>query len=225
MPNKFRTILLDLDGTVVRSEEGIFASLEYAFSQMGIPSPGRGALAAFIGPPLEVSFKKFCGFSDGDAQKAIALYRARYAQKGIYENELYGGMEGLLASLAEKGAALHLATSKPEVFAVQILEHLGVAKYFSSMHGVSLTRRGQTKGDVIAEVFTEEKAAAGEAVMVGDRHHDIDGAKEHGLFSIGVLYGYGNRAELESAGADVIVADVAALSRFLLQGEAPDGKG
>lgn len=216
MPNKPRPILFDLDGTLTRSDEGILASVEYALAKMGLPSPGRQTLLGFVGPPLEASFRTICGLAGDDVERAITLYRERYAVKGIYENELYEGIPALLAALAAAGHPLHLATSKPRVFAVQILEHFDMARYFSSMHGSTLDNHDQTKARIIAEVLADEGVNADRAVMVGDRHHDIDGAKENGLASIGVLYGYGSRDELVAAGADEIAPDVTALGRLLL---------
>lgn len=220
MNNRFSHILLDLDGTLIRSDAGIIHSVEYALAGMGRPSPGRERLLGFVGPPLEVSFRDICGLEGGQIDEAITLYRRRYAVEGIRENELYEGIEDLLKALAEQGYKLHLATSKPLPYARQILDIFDVSKYFSSMHGSSLDSRDQTKGRIIGEALADGDIPAAGALMVGDRHHDIDGAKENGLASAGVLYGYGSRREMEAAGADWILPDVPALARFLLEGDA-----
>lgn len=213
-------ILLDLDGTLTRSDEGILSCVEHALAKMGRTPPPRAAMTGFMGPPLETSFRDICGLQDGEIDEAIVLYRERYATTGIFENELYEDIKELLDSLFTQGRGLHLATSKPLPYAKQILDHFGIFGYFTSLHGSSLDSRDQTKVRIIAETLAYGAIPAAQAVMVGDRHHDIDGAKENGIASIGVLYGYGSIKEMEEAGADFIVPDVAALSRLLLEGKA-----
>lgn len=222
MVNFDRTyILFDLDGTLTDPGEGITNSVAYALERYGITVEHRSELYRFIGPPLVDSFMEFYGFPEEQAKEAVEVYREYFSTQGWAENAVYEGIEPLLADLVGAGKILLLATSKPLVFAERILNHFGLAKYFTVVHGSPLhAPKGYGKADVIREAL----AAAGvtdlqTAVMVGDRHHDIDGAKAAGIASVGVLYGYGNRAELEQAGADAIASDPEALRAILLGAE------
>ncbi len=211
-------ILFDLDGTLTDPGEGITNSVAYALERYGITVADRSALYRFIGPPLVDSFMEFYGFPEEQAKEAVEIYREYFSTKGWAENTVYEGIEPLLSDLVGAGKRLLLATSKPLVFAERILDHFGLTRYFTVVHGSPLhAPKGYGKADVIREVL----AAAGvadlrTAVMVGDRHHDIDGAKAAGIASIGVLYGYGDRAELEQAGAAAIAPDTEALRGILL---------
>ncbi len=211
-------ILFDLDGTLTDPGMGITNSVAHALAHFGIAVADRSELYAFVGPPLVDSFMEHYGFSEEQAIKAVKVYREYFADKGWAENTVYEGIEALLAELVAAEKVLVVATSKPQVFAERILVHFGLDKYFARICGVALQApRGYSKADVIRDAL----AAAGvtdlsAAVMVGDRHHDIDGAKAVGLSSVGVLYGYGDRAEHETAGADAIAESVDELYRLLL---------
>ncbi len=194
---------------------GITNSVMYALKKYGIEEK-RENLLRFIGPPLHESFEKYYGFSPKQALEAVEVYREYFAPKGLYENEVYEGMEALLKSLKKAGKKVLLATSKPEIFAVKILEHFGLAKYFDFIGGALLDRSRLNKADVIEYVFNTTGLPKENAVMVGDREHDILGAKAHKIDSVGVLYGYGEREELENSGATYIADTTEALSKILL---------
>lgn len=214
----YQTILFDLDGTITDSAPGIINSAAYALNKFGIAVEDRSSLRRFIGPPLQQSFMQFYGLSADEGKLGIKYYREYYTDKGIFENALYDGIPELLRELKAAGKRVLLATSKPEVFAVQILEHFGVAQHFDRIAGATLDEKRVEKPDVIA--YALESAGTTDltqTVMVGDRKHDILGAKQFGMDSIGVLYGYGDRAELQNAGATHIVDSVAALGELLFQ--------
>ena len=203
----FDTVLFDLDGTLTDPGEGITKSVEYALKKFDIITQDRCELYKFIGPPLKDSFMKYYGFSEEKAEQAIAYYREYFRDIGIFENEVYEGVEDMLRTLHNNGKRLVLATSKPEEFAIRILEHFGLKKYFAVAAGASMDSSRSKKGDVIAYAISLcEDFNKDTAVMIGDREHDIIGAKENGLKSIGVLYGYGDENELKTAGADYIVS-------------------
>ena len=213
--NQYSYILFDLDGTVTDPGMGITNSVMYALDQFGIHVGERSELYPFIGPPLADSFMKYFGFSQGEAEKAIAYYREYYKEKGIFENLLYEGMEDMLARLTGMGKKLVLATSKPEVFARQILEHFQLDGYFYHISGATLDGSRVNKDEIITAALEECSIRSAEAVMVGDRMYDIEGARKNGIVSIGVLYGYGSREELEDAGADRIAETVEELGRII----------
>ena len=203
----FDTVLFDLDGTLTDPGEGITKSVEYALKKFDIITQDRRELYKFIGPPLKDSFMKYYGFSEEKAEQAISYYREYFRDIGIFENEVYEGVEDMLKTLHADGKRLVLATSKPEEFAIRILEHFGLKKYFAVAAGASMDSSRSKKGDVIAyAIYLCEDFNKDTAVMIGDREHDIIGAKENGLKSIGVLYGYGDENELKTAGADYIVS-------------------
>lgn len=213
---QYNYILLDLDGTITDPVEGITKSVEYALNHFGIQISDRKELYPFIGPPLFDSFREYYHFTDEQAKEAILKYRERFADKGLYENKVYTGIQNFLADAIAQGKTLMLATSKPTVFAKQILDHFNLSSYFTFVAGSGLDGSFYTKADVIRHVLESNHLTdLSDIVMVGDRKHDIIGAKENGIDSIGVLYGYGNREELTKAGADYIVADIQELHRLL----------
>ena len=211
-------ILFDLDGTLTDPGMGITNSVMHALTHFGITVTDRTQLYRFIGPPLMDSFMEYYGLTEEQAVEAVRVYREYFADKGWAENTVYSGIEALLADLVAAGKMLLVATSKPQIFAERILVHFGLDKYFTHICGVALQApRGYSKADVIRDAL--DRAGVSDlttAVMVGDRHHDIDGAKVVGMDSIGVLYGYGDRTEHEAAGADAIAESVAELKAMLL---------
>lgn len=212
----YRYILFDLDGTLTDPGEGITNSVAYALEQFGIPTPDRKALYPFIGPPLLDSFAKYYGMGEADAQRALYEYRVYFRARGIFENALYPKTVWLLQQLRAAGKQILLATSKPEEFAEQILAHFELRQYFDCVAGASMDEARSKKSDVIA--YALQKAGitnTNEAVMVGDRHHDVVGARENGLSAIGVLWGYGDEAELREAGAAEICRDMDELASIL----------
>lgn len=215
-------LLFDLDGTLTDPMVGITSSVQYALEKFGIPVRYLKELIPFIGPPLAESFQKFYGFSKEDAEKAIQYYREYYAPKGIFENEVYEGIPEMLAHLTEAGFTLLVATSKPTVFARKVLKHFGMEDYFSFVGGSELDGSRTKKAEVISYILKTCGIEAKEAIMIGDRRHDIEGGKACGLESVGVLYGYGTEQELTEAGADHIIRTVAELEDYLRnQGENP----
>lgn len=210
-------IFFDLDGTLTDPKEGITNSVAYALASFGIQED-PDQLTPFIGPPLIDSFMEFYHFDAPTAQKAVEKYREYFSQKGILENKVFSGSQPLLSQLKEAGKTVCLATSKPEVFARQILEHFHLDSYFDQIVGSCLDGTRTKKGEVIAEVFARlgdtclDKACC---VMVGDRLHDIQGARENGLDSIGITFGYGSQKELTQAGATHITHSFEELAQLL----------
>lgn len=211
----YHTILFDLDGTLTDPGEGITNSVAYALEKWNIHVEDRTGLYPFIGPPLKDSFMDFYSFSEEQAEQAVACYREYFQDRGIFENVVYEGVEEMLKTLKASGRKIILATSKPEEFAVRILEHFHLAAYFDFIGGASMDGTRVKKADVISYALKEGKVTdLSGAVMIGDRKHDILGAAQAGLDSIGVLYGYGDEAELREAGALYLaerVEDIAGL--------------
>ena len=202
-------ILFDLDGTLTDPGIGITNSVAHALAHWNIEVKDRAELYKFIGPPLSDSFMRYYGFSEEDAIHAIAVYREYFSVKGLYENEVYPSIPELLQSLKNAGKTVVLATSKPEGFAVEILRHFGLYDYFDIIAGASMDESRNKKADVISYAISQMKNPdLSRMIMIGDREHDILGAKQIGIDSIGVLYGYGDRAEHEKAGATYIAEKV-----------------
>ena len=199
-------ILFDLDGTLTDPEEGITRSVQYALNHYGIQERDRKKLIPFIGPPLRESFMKFYGFSWEQAGEAVWVYREYFARQGIFENRVYDGVPEMLEGLKTAGVRILMATSKPEKYAKQIAEHFGFDKYFDFIGGACMDGRRTDKYEVIEYVLKSCAVARETAVMIGDRSHDVAGAKKAGFNSIGVLYGYGCKEELEKAGAGELAA-------------------
>ena len=214
---KYKYILFDLDGTITDSALGITNSVKYALNKLNAPIPPYETLCKFIGPPLLDGFRDICGFDAEKAQEAVKLYREYYETTGLYENAVYDGIPEFLRALKEKGKTVILATSKPEKFARLILEHFNLIQYFDYAAGATIDETRNKKDAVIAYALKEcnitDKSLA---VMVGDRHHDIFGAKQNGIASIGVLYGFGSHEELTAAGADYIAENIDELYKILL---------
>lgn len=215
---QYHTILFDLDGTLTDPKEGITKSVAYALQHFGIQVENLDSLTCYIGPPLAVSFPEYHGISEEDTPTAVAKYRERFSDVGWAENLVYDGIEQMLDALKQAGKKLLVATSKPEVFAVRILEHFGLNGYFDLICGAPMhAPKGHGKADVIRDAL--ERAGISElsgAIMVGDRLHDVEGAHKIGLPCIGVLYGYGDREEMEACRADYIAEDVETLRAMLL---------
>lgn len=221
-------VLFDLDGTLTDPMVGITRSVQYALRHYGIEEADLTKLIPFIGPPLRDSFIKFYQFSKEQADEAVWVYREYFSDRGIFENEELPGIRQMLERLQRAGKVLLVATSKPEKFARQILEYFHLDPYFAFIGGADMGETRVKKEDVIRYVLEhqwsqaalspgQQEAWKAEAVMVGDREHDIIGARANGLQSVGVLIGYGSREELEQAGADRIASDVAELTRLLLE--------
>lgn len=202
-------VLFDLDGTLTDSGLGITNSVEYALNKFSIEVEDKTELNKFIGPPLNESFEMFCGFTKEEASEAVSVYREYYREKGIYENCVYDGIKDLLIEINSRGKKAAVATSKPELFAKQILDHFNLSEYFFYIGGSNMDETRTDKAEVIDYVLKEiglyDKS---KVVMVGDRKHDMIGAEKNGIDSIGVLFGYGSLEELKTAGATHIAPTV-----------------
>ena len=197
-------VLFDLDGTLTDPALGITNGIIHMLEKTGREVPPREKLYYFIGPPLIPSFKSVFGMTDVEAQKALLYYREYFSVTGLYENEPYEGIADALGRLKSDGFKLALATSKPEEFAEKILVRFGLREYFDIVGGATMDEKRSTKADVIGYVLGMLGADPADAVMVGDRMHDVEGAKKFGIPTVGVLWGYGSREEFENCGAEWI---------------------
>jgi phosphoglycolate phosphatase len=210
-------VLFDLDGTLTDPREGIVRCLKYALLSLGQNCPPDLELARFIGPPLQESFGTLLKSTDTKRiSAAVDLYRQRFSSMGILENAVYPSIYAALTTLQERGARLFVTTSKPRVFAERIVEQFGLQKYFCNVYGSELDGARSNKSDLIAHVLKAESLSPHSTVMVGDRAHDILGARAQGVFPVGVLWGYGSYDELVAAGATTLCERPEALDKILL---------
>src|SRR5699024_9918273 len=214
----WNTILFDLDGTLTDPAEGITKAVEAALNHYGITVADRAALHKFIGPPLDESFPEFYGFDAARTAEATEVFRADFDRQGWRENIPYPGVEDMLRDLRAAGKRLLVATSKPEVFALRIMEHFGLARYFDHICGAPMdNQEGAKKAAVIRDALRRAGVEdLSTAVMVGDRRHDIDGARQAGLEAVGVLWGYGDLQELEASHPVHIVESFDGLKKVLI---------
>ena len=215
---RYQTIFFDLDGTLSDPELGICSSIQYALEKGGYPvEEDRSRYDSWIGPPLLRSFELHLNAPPEECQRLLGFYRERFSTVGLFENEVYPGIPELLSELNHHGARLIVATGKPTVYSIQILDHFGLLPCFELISGISLDNEPLDKSGVIIEAMRRLNIRnRGDCVMIGDRDHDINGARMSGMDSIGVTYGYGTREELETAGADFIVDSVRELRELLL---------
>jgi phosphoglycolate phosphatase len=207
-----RLVLFDMDGTLVDSTPGIWASIRVAAAELGLPEPTPGQLRSMVGPPLEDGFAGAFGLRPGDVARAVAAYRAHYTAGAMFDAHVYPGIPELLAGLRAEGMTLAVATSKPEPFAVQILEHVGLLGEFAGVHGATLDGAVRHKDQVVGAALAAHPDGE-RPVLVGDRSHDVLGARAHGLPCIGAGWGPALPGELAAAGAVAVVdtpAEVAA---------------
>lgn len=207
-------LLFDLDGTLTNPEAGITACIHYALSELKAPIPPPSALLQWIGPPLYDSFASVLESSE-QAQQAVQLYRDRFATVGLYENEVYEGVSAMLSELQQQGHTLRVCTSKPQIFAEKIIQHFQLAPYFAGVYGSELNGNRAHKTALIAHVLNHAGILAEAAVMTGDRHYDIEGARQNAVRAIGVTWGFGTAAELKTAGANALCAAPADFSTVL----------
>lgn len=214
----FDYLFFDLDGTLTDPAQGITNSFVHALKYFGIEIPSYETLCTFIGPPLPETFKSQFGFDDQKVAEGVKIYREYFATKGLLENSVYPGIPELLAGLKAAGKKLVVATSKPEEYSIRIIEHFGLAQYFENVCG-SLMDESRSKKDEVITYAIERNHISDKSkiLMIGDRKHDILGAKKIGLKSCGVLFGYGSREELEEAGADFISENVSRLDKICRQ--------
>lgn len=196
-----QNILIDLDGTLTDPKVGITTSARYGLEKVGHPISEDTNIDWIIGPPLKASLAKILNVDADDtlAEQALMAYRERFAVTGLYENHVFEGVAETLAELKRRGYRLFLATAKPTVYAKQILEHFNLAQYFTEIYGSELNGDRTNKGELIQYILEQQSMQADQCIMVGDREHDIFGARHNGIESIAVKYGYGSEIELQQA--------------------------
>lgn len=212
----YKVILFDLDGTLTESGEGITKSVQYALEKLGKPEEDLKKLEVFVGPPLLQQFMTYAGLDEETGRKAVEYYRERYATVGIFENRPYPGVEEMLDTLCDKGYILAVASSKPEYFVKKILDHFALTRYFSEIVGSEMSGKRTGKAEVIEEVLNRLNMQnhRNEVIMVGDKEHDVLGARKAGLECVAVSYGYGTEDELKQAQPLKIVDSVQGITDF-----------
>lgn len=213
-----KCVLFDLDGTIVDSSEGIANSFKYALNKLGIQVSNKNDIYKFIGPPLTDTFRDYYKMNQEKIDKAVMFYREIYGKEQIYNVKIYGGIIETLKKLKELNYAIGLSTSKPTVYAQNILSHLNIIEFFDNISGSSLIDKKESKSDIIRNSIKNLNIKNLEnIIMVGDRYYDILGAKSNGIKSIGVLYGFGSLEEFKEYGADYIVNDTKELKEKIIQ--------
>ncbi|NKB57548.1 MAG: HAD hydrolase-like protein [Alphaproteobacteria bacterium] len=205
------TIFFDLDGTLTDPKEGIARCIQYALETLGAPAPDTDDLLWCIGPPLKASLARLLDGDEDAAGQALALYRERFTETGLYENAVYDGISDVLSALQADGHSLFVATSKPHVYAERIVSHFELDGFFETVFGSELDGTRADKSELLAYASERIGIDVSDAVMIGDREHDMIGARNNGLLGIGVLYGYGTQEELQAAGAQRLVASPGSL--------------
>lgn len=213
---KYSVVLFDLDGTLSDPKIGITKSVQFALQKAGIKVNDLDELEPFIGPPLQVSFREMYDFDDTQITQAIRAYRDRFTESGMFENQLYEGIPALLSNLKEEGYTLAVATSKPTVFAKQIIEYFQLESFFDLIVGSHLDGSRSAKSEIIAEVLQHFNLFPKEQfIMIGDRNYDVLGAYDNQIDAIGVTYGYGSLEELKNESPTYIVDHVSDLQKYL----------
>lgn len=218
----FDYLFFDLDGTLTNPAQGITNSFIYAFKSLGIEVPTYETLLTFIGPPLPVTFGKMMGLPESQVDEAIKKYREYFSTKGIFENELFDDIPPALEKLKAAGKKLVVATSKPEEYSVKIINHFGLDKYFDYVCGSCMDETRGSKTEIISYALdrcgidgSSDNNNKSHVLMIGDRFHDIEGAKNNQIKSCGVLYGFGSQKELKKAGADYIIPKIDGLFKIV----------
>ena len=211
-----KAVLFDLDGTVLASQPGIYHSIAYALEKLHLPLPKEEELVAFLGPPLTVGFSQVCRVPEELIGDAVRFYRENYNAGGMFEAYLFDGVVDMLNTLAEHGVDRYITTSKPEVFAKQILAHFACDNMFNGIYGSELNGERVHKSDVLRHCMSRESLSEADVVLVGDRKYDVIGAQEVGIPCVGVTYGYGTNDELQQAGATFIVSTPEEATALLL---------
>ncbi len=207
---EYSAVLFDLDGTIVDSAPGITSTLAYMFRRLGHPVPSPAELVAWVGPPILDSMRDLAGFDPEESQRALAIYRERYLARGAYDATVYPGVPDVLRAVSEAGIPLSLSTSKPETPAALVLRHYGLDGYFDELTGASDDEKRSAKADVVEEALRRLRARGMDVsapILIGDRHHDVEGAAAHGVPTVFVTWGYGSVEEQEGA---VAVVDTSA---------------
>jgi len=213
-----KAVLFDLDGTLTDPRPGITRSIAYALERMGLAPPPLEELEFAIGPPLRASLAQLLGRDDAaSVEQALAHYRERFADVGLFENEPYDGVAETLATVRASGAAMIVCTSKPLVYARRIVEHFGLHVHFDAVHGCELDGTREDKRDLMEYLLPLHGFAAADAAMIGDRGVDMRAARHHGMHAIGALWGYGTAAELREHGAHELCESARSLPALLLR--------
>ncbi|HMG76980.1 MAG TPA: HAD hydrolase-like protein [Pyrinomonadaceae bacterium] len=198
-------LLFDLDGTLTDPKPGIVGCIRFALDQLTVACPGDDALVQYIGPPLRATFGTLLGTADAQRiEEAMAWFRQRFSETGLFENNLYDGVPPMLERTSQMAAAAYVATSKPAVYAERIVKHFGLDEHFRKVYGAELDGRFDDKAELLAHLLATERVSPDVAVMIGDRAVDMRAARANGLRAIGVLWGYGSERELVDAGADML---------------------
>lgn len=213
----YQYLLFDLDGTLTNPKEGITKSVQYALRHFGIEVADPDTLTPYIGPPLIPSFMEFHGLTQEQALEALRVYRKRFESVGLFENEVLDGVPEMLCSLKQKGRYVAVASSKPEAYVRRILEHFDLLQFFDEVVGASMDEKLSAKKDIIGEALHRMGKSPGDrdVLMVGDRMHDVEGAKLCGLDSLGVYTGFAPEGELEEAGATYVFHTIKEMADFL----------
>jgi len=208
------TLFFDLDGTLSDPSDGITRCIQYALRNLGRPQPPKAELVQFIGPPLRWTFPRLLGSEDTDLiDRAVAFYRERFGDVGLFENVVYPGVPEMLARLQADGHRLYVVTSKPTVYSDRIIERFGFNRFFIKVYGPQLDGRFDEKSELIEHILRELSLDPGRTIMIGDRARDIESGKAHGARTIGVTYGFGNEAEIAAAGPDEICRSPAEIAQ------------
>lgn len=215
--NKYKTVLFDLDGTVVDSTEGIYNSVRYAADRLGLELPDDEDLGYFVGPPLHHSFAQRFGLNREETERAVATYREHYRKKGLYQCSTYAGIDALIRELKQAGCEVYIATAKPTPFAKEVISHIGLSESFKEVIGSNLDGTRGTKGEIISHILDNNPAIEKKStIMIGDTHYDIEGANANELDSAAVTYGPGDQGLLQKAGPSYSVDSAAKLREILL---------
>ncbi len=215
---RYKYVVFDLDGTLTDPYEGITNSIKYAMEQMQKPIPDDCDLKLFIGPPLYYSFEHYTKLTAEDSVRAVDEYRVYYKDRGIYENVIYDGISELLSNIRKRGGKALVGTSKPQVFAEEVLRHVEILDFFDAVSGADMSESHSSKEEIIRRSLSLAKIPESEykyCLMVGDRKFDIEGANRCGIDSVGVLWGYGDERELQDEGATYIAKTVDELHKII----------
>lgn len=212
---KYRNILFDLDETITDSSPGIINSYLHSLNKIGLAEDDIDKLKSYIGSPLRAYYTERHNLSTADSDIAVKHFREHYAEKGIFENNVYPKMDVLIDKLSESGYRLYIATSKPLEFAITVLNHFRLKEYFNSIHGSDMSADNKPKDKLIADAILMNGLIKNESIMIGDRYHDINGAKSNGIASIAVTYGYGSINELSDLQPDYIADSADEIEKIL----------
>ena len=212
---KYKNILFDLDGTITDSSPGIINSYLHSLNKIGLAEDDIDKLKSYIGSPLRAYYTERHNLSTADSDIAVKHFREHYAEIGIFENTIYPNMDVLIDKLSESGFRLYIATSKPLEFAITVLNHFNLKEYFDSIHGSDMSADNRPKDKLIADAILMNGLSKNESIMIGDRYHDINGAKTNGIASIAVTYGYGSINELSELQPEYIAASADEIEKIL----------